>query len=135
MGSNQVGAIPCWKQVDSRAVAQSLNIQPPVKPAQIIQYMMGKSLDFDPGTAYAYSNFGYCILGRVIEKVSGQSYGQFVQNEVLKPLGIQNMRLGKNLLRDRALPGKFAITMPKNELVRAISGPNLGATCPLALWR
>ena len=69
-----------------RTVARSLGIQPPVKPEQIIRHMMGKSLDFDPGTAHAYSNFGYCILGRVIEKVSGKKYGRFVLNDVLEPL-------------------------------------------------
>ena len=113
-----------------RAVAKSLNHQPPVKPEQIIQYMMGKTLDFDPGTAYAYSNFGYCVLGRVIEKISGKSYGQFVQNEVLKPLGIQRMRLGRNLLSDRA-PGEVRYYDAKKRTAPAISGPELGQPVPL----
>ena len=34
--------------------------------------MLRQPLDFDPGNEYAYSNFGYCLLGRVIEKVSGR---------------------------------------------------------------
>ena len=38
----------------------------------IIRYMLGKPLDFDPGTRYVYSNFGYCLLGRVIEAVTGK---------------------------------------------------------------
>ncbi len=113
-----------------RAVAQSLNSRPPVKPEQIIHYMMGKALDFDPGTAYAYSNFGYCVLGRVIEKISGKSYGEFVQNEVLKPLGIQRMRLARNLLRDRA-PGEVRYYDAKKRTGPAISGPNLGQPVPL----
>jgi CubicO group peptidase (beta-lactamase class C family) len=37
----------------------------------IIRNMLGKPLDFDPGAKYVYSNFGYCVLGRVIEKVTG----------------------------------------------------------------
>jgi CubicO group peptidase (beta-lactamase class C family) len=48
-----------------------------------------------------YSNFGYCILGCVIEKVSGQNYETYVREEVLAPLGISTMRLGKTLLEQR----------------------------------
>jgi len=36
-----------------------------------IRYMLTQPLDFDPGTQYAYSNFGYCVLGRIIEKIAG----------------------------------------------------------------
>jgi CubicO group peptidase (beta-lactamase class C family) len=46
-----------------------------------------------PGTAYAYSNLGYFILGRVIERVSGQPYMPFVQQHVLLPLGLADMQL------------------------------------------
>ena len=45
-------------------------------------------LDHAPGTAYAYSNFGYCLLGRVIEKLTGQRYGAYVREAVLKPCGV-----------------------------------------------
>ena len=47
----------------------------------------------DPGTTYAYSNFGYCLLGRIIEKVTGQSYGAFVNQSVLNPAGATQMQL------------------------------------------
>src|SRR5262249_27029351 len=46
---------------------------------------------------YAYSNFGYCVLGRILERLSGQPYGQLVKERVLAPLGIQRMRLGASL--------------------------------------
>jgi CubicO group peptidase (beta-lactamase class C family) len=64
--------------------------------------MLGRSLDFEPGQRYAYSNFGYCILGRIIEKISRQPYGRFVQESILKPLGIQRMQLGASLEENRA---------------------------------
>ncbi|MFC6997502.1 serine hydrolase domain-containing protein [Rufibacter roseus] len=60
-----------------------------------------RPLDNTPGTAYAYSNFGYSILGRIIEKVTGQTYEQYVQTEILKPLGITSMQVGGNTLADR----------------------------------
>lgn len=58
-------------------------------------------LENNPGTVYAYSNFGYCILGRIIEKVTGKSYAVYVQDAVLQPAGIRHMEIGGNTLSDR----------------------------------
>jgi CubicO group peptidase (beta-lactamase class C family) len=114
----------------ARIIAQALQTQLPIKPEQIIRYTMGKPLDFDPATAFAYSNFGYCVLGRVIESVSGESYGEFVTKNVLEPLGIRRMRLGKNLLRDRAA-GEVRYYDSKKRTGPAISGPQIGQQAPL----
>jgi CubicO group peptidase (beta-lactamase class C family) len=62
----------------------------------IIQYMLTKTLDFDPGTRYAYSNLGYNILGRVIEKTSGMNYEDFVRKHIFLPLDMKHMQLAKN---------------------------------------
>jgi N-acyl-D-amino-acid deacylase len=64
--------------------------------------MLEEPLDFEPGTRYAYSNFGYCLLGRVIEKLSGQDYEAYVREAVLEPLGIESMQLGRTRLAGRA---------------------------------
>lgn len=66
----------------------------PASAVDVIRYMLSRPLDFEPGTRYAYSNFGYCLLGRVIEKVTGQSYEKFVQEQVLVPAGIKRMQIG-----------------------------------------
>jgi CubicO group peptidase (beta-lactamase class C family) len=55
-----------------------------------------------PGTNWAFSNFGYCILGRVIEKVSGQAYASYVQQSVLGPSGITDMLIAGNSEKQRA---------------------------------
>ena len=57
--------------------------------------------DLLPGSYYAYSNFGYHLLGRVIEKLSGISYESYVQENVLKQCGITDMHIGGNLWTDR----------------------------------
>jgi N-acyl-D-amino-acid deacylase len=67
--------------------------------------MLGQPLDFDPGSQYAYSNFGYCILGRVIEKASGMTYEAYINTHILDPLGIEDMRLGYSLLSEQ-YPGE-----------------------------
>ncbi|HYM01173.1 MAG TPA: serine hydrolase domain-containing protein [Blastocatellia bacterium] len=86
----------------SDQIAQAMGQPAPARPETIIRFMLGKPLQFNPGTRYAYSNFGYCILGRIIERVSGESYEQYVREHVLRPAGISSMKLGHTLLREQA---------------------------------
>jgi N-acyl-D-amino-acid deacylase len=81
----------------SKEIARAAGVSAPANQEAIIRYMLGRKLDFDPGSRYAYSNFGYCVLGRVIEKASGMDYDRFVREEVLEPAGIRRMRLGASL--------------------------------------
>lgn len=60
------------------------------------------ALKNEPGKVFAYSNFGYCLLGRVIEKLAGKAYSEFVQENVLTPCGIKTMQIAGNTLADRA---------------------------------
>jgi len=48
------------------------------------------SLYFNSGSRYRYSNSAYCLLGLVIEKLSGMSYAQFLQQVIFEPLGIKD---------------------------------------------
>ena len=59
-------------------------------------------LKYPPGTQWIYSNFGYCILGRVIEQVTGQPYETYVQTNILAPCGITGMQIARNSQRQRA---------------------------------
>jgi len=60
----------------------------PASKYDIIRGALQQNLDFDPGSRYAYSNFGYNMLGRVIEQLSGMPYEEFVQKNVLAPAGV-----------------------------------------------
>jgi CubicO group peptidase (beta-lactamase class C family) len=86
----------------SREIASAMGVAPPADAAAIVRYMKGQPLDLDPGTKYAYSNFGYSLLGRIIEKITGQSYEDYVKTVVLAPAGAAGMRLGRSLQADRA---------------------------------
>lgn len=110
-------------------IAKSLGIKPPVKPEHIVRYMMGKPLDFDPGQRHAYSNLGYLLLGRLIETVSGRPYETYVREQVLAPLGVKNMRLGKALLEDRA-KGEVRYYDSHKRTGPALVGPHLGDKVP-----
>ncbi|MFT3934349.1 MAG: serine hydrolase [Chitinophagaceae bacterium] len=70
----------------------------PVSKDALIKFLLEKGLDFAPGTSYNYSNIGFLVLGDIIEKLSGLPYETYVQNNILAPLGIYDMHLGKNLL-------------------------------------
>ncbi len=67
----------------------------------IVRTLRDQPLKNDPGKKYAYSNFGYCLLGRVIEKVTGKPYADYVQENVLVPCGIDDMKIAGNTLADR----------------------------------
>ncbi len=93
--------------------AQQLNVPPPAGQREIIIAMLRVPLDFEPGERYAYSNFGYSLLGRVIEKLSGQTYATYVQQRVLAPAGISAMRIGATRLDGRQ-PGEVRYYAPGN---------------------
>jgi N-acyl-D-amino-acid deacylase len=82
-------------------IAAALQAPPPPGPVDVIRYMLGQPLQFDPGLRTCYSNFGYCVLGRVIEKVSGQPYLAYVQKTIAAPLRINSLALGRSLPKYR----------------------------------
>jgi CubicO group peptidase (beta-lactamase class C family) len=73
--------------VDSR-------METPIAPDDLIQRYAGGRLDFEPGTKWSYSNTGFVILGRVVEKVSGQTLGDFMKQRILQPLGMDHSFFG-----------------------------------------
>ncbi len=85
----------------SREIARTMGRLGPATTRDVMRYMWGRPLDFEPGTRYAYSNFGYCVLGRVIESVAGCAYERFVRRELLSPIGVTRMRLGASLEKGR----------------------------------
>lgn len=59
-------------------------------PAQLVNLFKDKPLDFTPGAKFSYSNSGYVLLGYIIERVSGESYRQFLQQKIFGPLGMKH---------------------------------------------
>ncbi|MFC4563328.1 serine hydrolase domain-containing protein [Nocardiopsis mangrovi] len=84
------------------AISDALGVPLPIGMEHVIRHTTGLPLDHDPGTAYAYSNYGYLLLGRAIEAVTGTDYPSYVQDEVLGPVGISRMRLGRSAAADAA---------------------------------
>ena len=62
-----------------------------------------RGLEFEPGSTWAYSNYGMVLLGVVIEKVTDQSYYEYVQERVYEPAG---MTATGSLPEDEEVPGR-----------------------------
>jgi CubicO group peptidase (beta-lactamase class C family) len=74
------------------AVRRNLRLPGEPSAVHVVQFMLTRPLQHDPGEKFAYSNFGYCVLGRVAEKASGKPYFDHLRQAVLAPLGIVDVR-------------------------------------------
>ena len=94
----------------------------PPTPQLLVEKQLSRKLAFVPGEWQDYSNFGYLLLSLIIEKVSGQSYSDYMQEHVFGPAGCSGFRIGGNYLKDR-LPGESQYFMqPDSELVPSYDG-------------
>ena len=73
-------------------------------PAELVDLVRDKPLEFTPGSKFHYSNTGYILLGMVIEQVSGQSYADYISATLLKPLNLRHTAYDRQdeLIPDRA---------------------------------
>src|SRR5580704_18443146 len=68
----------------------------PTTPEKLVARFRDKPLEFQPGEKWNYSNSGYVLLGYLIEKISQQSYSEFVQENILTPLGMKDSGYDSN---------------------------------------
>ncbi|WP_188505191.1 serine hydrolase domain-containing protein [Parapedobacter pyrenivorans] len=69
--------------------------------AVINQTLDSRALSGAPGTTFAYSNFGYMLLAKIVEKASGKSYEQYVKSEILEKVGATKTTIAGATLADR----------------------------------
>jgi CubicO group peptidase (beta-lactamase class C family) len=76
----------------------------PLRVEKALQDYSTQPLLSAPGEKFAYSNSGYVLLGRVIEKLSGMTYEQYLDSNILKPAGLENTGYdhGRTILKNRA---------------------------------
>ncbi|MFC4476745.1 serine hydrolase domain-containing protein [Flavobacterium chungangensis] len=61
-----------------------------LEPKKLVDFFKNEPMDFKPGEEYKYCNSGYVILGYIIEMVSGQTYEEFITQNIFKKIGMQN---------------------------------------------
>jgi D-alanyl-D-alanine carboxypeptidase len=71
--------------------------------ADYVELYGERELEFEPGSRFAYSNYGFLLLGVVVEEVTGQSYYDYVQTNIYEPAG---MTASGSLPEDQAVPDR-----------------------------
>lgn len=104
--------------------AAAVGAPAPASPETLIRYMKGMPLDFNPGEKFAYSNFGYIILGRVIERVSGMPYKDYVRTRVLEPVAANRTQQGRSRMSD-ALADEVKYYSPPSWDINALLVPSV----------
>jgi D-alanyl-D-alanine carboxypeptidase len=66
---------------------------PTIRPIDILRFAASQRPSFAPGSQWRYSNTNYVALGLVIEKVTGHSYGQELEQRIFEPLGLEQTEL------------------------------------------
>jgi CubicO group peptidase (beta-lactamase class C family) len=85
----------CDPMYEEAKIARVYGLKAPPAGEQIINYALGQPLSHEPGTTYAYSNLGYCVLGRVVEELTHQPYEKYVRQNILSPIGIVDMHIAR----------------------------------------
>src|SRR4029079_305538 len=69
-------------------------LEKPITLDALLNDYAGAKLDFKTGSRYSYSNTGYILLGGIIEKVTGEKFGDFLQRRILSPVGMKHSHFG-----------------------------------------
>jgi len=83
---SHTGGVPSFTSLPTYNASMPL----PTTPTKTIDRVRTMKLEFKPGEKFNYSNTGYVMLGAIIEKVSGQSYEKYLDENVFTPLGMKN---------------------------------------------
>ena len=86
-------------------IAASLGADLPISKHDIATFMTGQPMQFEPGSRYVYSNYGYCLLGLIIEEITGRDYSEWVAENVFQPIGVGRPRRGHTAIHER-VPGE-----------------------------
>ncbi len=96
-------APPAWKQVTVRRLLshtagftdypKNFNFRRDRSEAEMLKIVEGVPLAYPPGTKFDYSNLGYLTLGILIHRVTGEFYGDFLQEHIFRPLGMTTTRI------------------------------------------
>ena len=73
----------------------------PVTSEKVINFMIEQSLAHEPGKSRSDSNFGYFLLGKVIEKASGTTYEKYIQEQLIRPLKLDSFSVAKSYVDER----------------------------------
>lgn len=91
----------------------------------LINCLLRERLDFVPGTSQSYSNFGYLLLSKIIEEVTGMEYERYMKDFIFSPCGCHDMHLAGNYYKDRKSGESRYFMQADSELVPDVSRSGL----------
>ncbi|MFI3287226.1 MAG: serine hydrolase domain-containing protein [Rikenellaceae bacterium] len=91
---------------NNSGVGRTIGKQLPIGVDDMVVYAAQNRIRTQPGGSYDYSNLGYIVLGKVVEKVSGMPYETYVRDSILVPSGCYDMYIGRS----------FKENQPSNEV-------------------
>ena len=96
-----------------------MDLQIPCTPDDLMAAInLQRSLNFAPGSRFSYSNTNFLLLGRIVEKLTGQPLGDAIDERILQPLGMTRSRLVQSTIE--LVPGLATGYFPKDDgFVRA----------------
>ena len=111
-------------------------------PKELIDVFKNEPFDFNPGEAFKYNNSGYAILGYIIELISGQSFGEFVEKNIFQELEMTSSFYGSHskIIQNRASGyhsrnGQFKNVMYASYSLPFSSGSLMSNTEDLLKWQ
>ena len=134
---NHVSGYPDYYPLDfvDRPMAQALASD------EVIRRFGTRPLDFEPGSRYSYSNTGYLILGRIVEKAGGEPFGAFLARRILRPLGLAHTAYEPDPLGPDCARGHMSFWLGAPDMVPlegqgwiAAAGALFSTPADLAAW-
>jgi CubicO group peptidase (beta-lactamase class C family) len=103
ISSYLTGGPSAWNQVTVRELLshtggftdypKDFDLRKDYSEPELLKIVAGIPLAFEPGSNWSYSNLGYLTLGILIHQVTGEFYGDFLQQRIFKPLGMKTTRI------------------------------------------
>ncbi len=106
---------------NTKDIIAAKGLSAPPTNEELTEIVLGRKIAFTPGQGFRYSNFGYMLLSLVIERVTGESYWDFVEEKVLHPAGCYHFRPATNYYADRS-EDEVHYYGPDNEAVEEYNG-------------
>src|SRR4051812_5486427 len=118
--------IPDYMQLEPFASAVARNRRVVIPPRRLIAGAVRAPLEFEPGSAYAYSNTNYLLLAEILERTTGKPLGRLLRERIFEPLGLGSTRYesGGRHVGDGDLHGyDLGLTGPRDASLDTLAGP------------
>jgi CubicO group peptidase (beta-lactamase class C family) len=89
----------------------------PIDPDELLRRYAGGRLDFQPHERWSYSNTGYVLLGRIVEKITGETFQTYLERRILHPLGLRRTVYEPTDPGDSTATGHAAFALGGPEIV------------------